>query len=150
MTTSSSRAARRAAERANAAKTKAARGRLPTPPQRVNVAPNVGSSDTRFPKWLESEESQLAKCWMKVSEEPEFVDDQTSQAFYEKLVEDFNKNVSRDQHRDVDQIKSRLTGFNPQALKTAAPYGVWFLPPQGGSVDVWVPEKPGSLKLKAL
>ena len=60
----------------------------------------------RSPNWLPQEEEQLARSWLKTSLLPEFIANQTSEAFFSLVQLDFNQN-SKLHYRDQDQIRIR-------------------------------------------
>jgi hypothetical protein len=60
----------------------------------------------RAPNWLPLEEEQLAISWLHVSEQPEFVENQSGKAFFLKINVDFNT-WSKVHCCSANQIKTR-------------------------------------------
>ncbi|OAV92598.1 hypothetical protein PTTG_27564 [Puccinia triticina 1-1 BBBD Race 1] len=110
----------------------------PPPPDRSTTDP--APKKKRGPNWLPREEEQLAISWINVSEQPEFANNQSGEAFFCKIESDFNTH-SKVHFWDHAQIKTRWGVMNTATLKFLVIYNaIERNPPSGSSPDDWLQE----------
>ncbi|KNF00601.1 hypothetical protein PSTG_06017 [Puccinia striiformis f. sp. tritici PST-78] len=79
------------------------------------------SSNKRGANWLTEEDKQLAKSWLKITEDPIKSTGQKKEDFFKRVAEDYNRYAGTVE-RDWTQVMNRWTIVQKASLKFAAIY----------------------------